>query len=425
MGIGAKRRKEKGERNKEKGTRRKEKGERKNFLLSVFLVPCSLNSFSFLLFSFLLFSLLSCSEEEKEEPAGRTVLIYISADNSLSEYAYANLDGILKGASEANLNNGRLLVYIDAADDVPQLFRIQKDRNGLANTQLLHSYPEQNSASSEVMHSVLDEVFSEDAYHSDSYGLLLWSHGTAWLPFDTKNYLRSFGEDHGNSMTVNELKDALEDYRFDFIIFDACYMAGIEMVYALRERANYILASPTEILGEGFPYSQIIKHLFSPLPVSQALVNIGDAFYRFYDEQQGGSGIPRSASISLIKTEYLSQLARLWREIRLESAKGEEFAPVSEFQFLEHLYPVYHALYDLGDYTAWMASGEQYVRFQELMDDVVVFKAITSISYYNKGGSFAVDREHFSGLSVYVPQEQLPELNECYKNQEWYKFVYE
>lgn len=62
--------------------------------------------------------------------------------------------------------------------------------------------------------------------------------------------LRSFGQDESNWMEIDELAEALPDHVFDFIMFDACYMASTESSLCFRDKADYILASPTEVLGE-------------------------------------------------------------------------------------------------------------------------------------------------------------------------------
>jgi hypothetical protein len=53
-------------------------------------------------------------------------------------------------------------------------------------------------------------------------------------------------------------------YKLDFIIFDACFMGSVEVCYELKDKAEYIVASPTEILSPGFVYSSMMQHLFKP-----------------------------------------------------------------------------------------------------------------------------------------------------------------
>ena len=93
-------------------------------------------------------------------------------------------------------------------------------------------------------------------------------HGTGWLPVgvyeEIKNQVssRSFGSDNKQEMSIIELESALP-IKFDFIIFDACLMGNIETIYQLRHKADVIIASPTETLVAGFPYTEVAPLLFT------------------------------------------------------------------------------------------------------------------------------------------------------------------
>jgi hypothetical protein len=357
----------------------------------------------------------------------RTVLVYMAADNSLSAYSYANLADILKGAAGNHLNGGNLLVYQDSDTALPQLIQITEGKDGTIEKQIVQTYEEQNSASVDVMRTVLHEVFQSGKYQADSYGLILWSHGTAWLPSDLRNYLRAYGQDKNDWMEINELRDALQGYTFDFIIFDDCYMANIEVAYALKDHTGYILASPTEVIAEGLPYASIVRHLFSTEPETVALTRIAESFFNYYNEQQG---FYQSATIALVSTQVLPELAAATRGLLYGKEEDILNFPVSQVHLLEHLGYPNHALYDFGDFIRQFTAGdpaltEAYGRFQDCLNHAVVYKATTDRAYYANEGSFAIDRERFCGITVYIPQKQLSALNGWYKQLDWHKAVFE
>jgi hypothetical protein len=357
------------------------------------------------------------------ETPKRTVLVYMAADNSLNSYSFGNIEDMLKGAEGENLNGGNLLVYHDSRSaDTPTLIRIKKGKNGTIEKDTIATYPDRNSASIVVMRSVLEEVFHSGNYEAESYGLILWSHGTAWLPSDAGNYLRSFGQDDAYHMEINELKEALQGFRFDFIVFDACYMANIESVYALRDNAAYILASPTEVLANGLPYHQVVRHLLSNDPVPKLLTDTGEAFFRYYNE----GGDPRSASSTLVKTDALAPLATLSREILQGKKEAVLGLAVDKLQAIDYLGYSNHGLYDFGDFVKQMASAEQYARFELCLKEAVSWYKTTDIAYYGTGGglSIEIDRARFCGLSSYVPQRKLPALNTWYERLDWENTVY-
>ncbi|MDR1645260.1 MAG: hypothetical protein LBS05_05485 [Tannerellaceae bacterium] len=372
-----------------------------------------------------------CSEEEPMIVPSRTVLVYMAADNSLSSFADKNIKNMLIGAEGNNLNGGNLLVYHDPASEPPRLLRIIQGTNGAMEEQIIRTYEEHNSVSVEVMRNVLEDVFLNPAYKADSYGLLLWSHASAWLPSDIGNYLRSFGQDRtpkNSFMEIYDLQKALQGYTFDYIIFDVCYMSNVEVAYALRNYTDYILASPTEVLGPGMPYEHIVKYLFSGEPVQSALQKAGERFYTYYENQEANSSWPKSASTALVKTSDMDALAAICREILL--GKYETFdLPVENIQRMEYLRDTDHALYDLGDFIRQQATSEQYARFMEALGKVVVYKNTTQEAFYSgydgQGRYLTIDKDRFCGISAYVPQLQLTALNEWYKQLDWYKAVYE
>lgn len=369
----------------------------------------------YIAFIFILFAgLLSCEKEEVQisGPAERTVLIYMAADNSLSSFGKKNITKMLEGAGDKNLNRGNLLVYFDPVDSIPQLLQIVTDKNGIAQKKVIHTYPEHNSASVEVMNEVITSVTRD--FPAESYGLVLWSHATAWLPYNVGGMLRSFGEDRGSVMELSELAAAVPDDIFDFILFDACYMANIEVAYAMRHKANYIIASPTETLAEGFPYDQIIAPMFSQ---KAALETICSRFYNYYNSQSS------YATVSLISTAHLDELAAMTKEIVQGKTEDIYTLPIKEMQQLEYLTYNRHALYDYDDFISRLATPEQYTAFQKQMDETVLYKNHTPRAIFGNGSTLPIN--HYSGLSVYVPQKYLATLNTWYKQHiEWYKAVY-
>ncbi|GHT27795.1 peptidase C11 [Bacteroidia bacterium] len=352
----------------------------------------------------------------------RTVLVYMAADNSLSSYSYTNIADMLEGAEGDNLNDGNLLIYQDAAGELPRLYQVKKGQNGVAEKQLVKTYEESNSASVEVMRSILSEVFENDAYKAKSYGLLLWSHGTAWLPGDAQNYLRAYGQDKSNWMELNQLRDALSGYHFDFIIFDDCYMANVEVAYALRDKVDYIVASPTEVMAWGLPYARIIKPMFRSGNVEDDMTEISKMFYDFYAQEQPEY---KSATTAVIKIQGIRELASATRDI-LYGKEDEILAfPTYQVQLMEYLQFPNHALFDFADFIRLFTDdSDAYQRFQTCLDDVVIYKATTDMAYYNTGWR-TIDPDRYCGMTVYIQQPQLANLNDWYKQLDWYKAIFE
>ena len=134
----------------------------------------------------------SCEEESPYPPykgSGRVVVVYISANNNLSNYddaefgvSYAdtNYVAMLEGYLPAQGSGERLLVFFHTVDDSPRLVELSRDRKGNPVETVVRTFDVESSATAECVGSVLSYV--KESYPSDNYGLILWSHSTGWLP---------------------------------------------------------------------------------------------------------------------------------------------------------------------------------------------------------------------------------------------------
>lgn len=357
-----------------------------------------------------LFVLCGCSKDEEfvEKEAGRTLLLYIAGDNNLSEYGKQTIASILSGAENGHLNGGNLVIYFDSRTDVPVLLHAKEQRNGTVQVDTVWVYPEQNSMDKDIMGGVIHDVL--DNFPAKSYGLILWSHGTAWLPGNLSTMLRSFGEDKNEVMEIEDLATTLPDHKFDFILFDACYMASVEVLYELRDKADYIIASPTEILSSGFLYPEIVRSLFADTP---DLKQVCSSFYDYYNRMDG---IYRSATISLSSMAEVEPLAEVVKEIVSGKEKEISQLPLDELQRMDYLFYRYHFLYDFDDFISRLATPDQYERFKRCLDNVVLFKEATPKVTCGISGNPQITITRYSGLSVYVPQPGLATLNHWYRS---------
>lgn len=374
----------------------------------------------------LLFSLVSCVKEEilidnGEEPTKgidegapkRTVLVYMVASN-LGSYLQNNLNIITSAATKENLNGGNLLVYYSENKNTASLFEIKPDENGVPVQHHLRDYEGESAVSKETMQNVINEVVS--SYPADSYGMLLSSHATAWMPTGYYNMLRSFGEESGKWMEIDELAEAIPNNVFDFLIFDACSMGAIECVYELRDKADYIVASPSEVLAVGFPYKTILPHLFTK---EAGLENVAKDFYEFFKTYMYPVG-----SISVTVTKELNELAAVTKEIIGNDENAVLSLDISDVQVLSYLPDSPVPLVDFGDMIKRLATEEQYQRFENILKKAILYPYSTDQIYATTGGYY--DVVTYSGLSVYPLRANYTKLNDWYRNRlNWYQVVFE
>lgn len=369
----------------------------------------------------------ACHDSEKVEQSSRTVLIYMAADNSLNKYGYENIELMLEAI---HIADGNLVVYFDPLDGAPSLFQLVYE-NGKIVQKVLRTYEEENSASATVLNRVLSET--RQLFPADSYGLILWSHGMGWLPvnysFPGSYRMRSMGvipptkyfasDEHpgteaGKGIPIEELVEALP-YHLNFILFDACFMSSVEVLYALREHADYIIASPAEVIANGFPYDRILPYLWGG---EEAYKHVCWEYYDYYSTHPYGAAW-QSATVALVKTSELEGLAREVRKVlqgRMTEMGGLASGSVRRYTLIQYVPDVF---FDLGEYIRTVGTAEQYAAFKAQLDKTVIYKAATDA--FNE---VPLPAEEYSGLSVYVPLSRWAGMNTVYAGSDWAKAVY-
>ncbi len=259
-----------------------------------------------LILSLVISVFFSCTEDTNgnEPPANiadKTIIVYMIADNNLDYFAEKNIIEMQRGWE--NYKNVNLIVYVDRADGAipshPIVLNIKNDTVKQITSPVIKSFPETNSCDVDNMKQILEEIIS--FYPAKKYGLILWSHGTSWFSKHTTNNLKkklsypqinefsisklpltkSFGLDYNDEIDIADLKKALP-IKFDFIIFDACFMGSIEVIYELKDKAEYIIASPSEIISYGFPYESIFPFLVSE---EYKFIELCDNYIDFYNKK--------------------------------------------------------------------------------------------------------------------------------------------
>jgi len=224
--------------------------------------------------------------------------------------------------------------------------------------------------------------------------------------------VKTFGRDGREEMELDQLVSAISDFpgRLSFILFDACLMGGIEVAYSLRNVTDWIIASPAEIIANGFPYGQIMQPIFLPKP---DLEEVCAAFYRFYNEQ---SGELRSATIALYRTESLPELAASVKSIfEANRDKLNSFVPTG-LQYYDRLTSSPHLFYDLDHFIKQIATSTEYAGFSQIFDKVVTYKQATPFF-------LSIPINHYGGISTYIPTGSQTTLREAYKKTDWNKAV--
>lgn len=372
--------------------------------------------------------LISCGDSDSvSKDVERTVLVYMAADNNLNSFGNTNIRLMLQGMKNVE---GRLVIYSDPLNDVPRLMVIEGAPNPKLDT--LVTYSEENSASPEVLRRTIGDM--RNLYPSNSYGLILWSHGMGWLP-EKYNFHRSysaglvkytnlptkyFGQDthpgDGTKESFMETDELLEGIsgHFNFIMFDACFMGAVEVLYGLRAHADYFIASPAEILANGFPYDKIVSWLWGN---EDDLKRVCREYFNYYntypDPNEDGWN---SATVALVKSSELQRLAELTAKIM---GGSEEVVSTEVWRYPLSNSSLPDVFYDLGDYINTYGDESQRSAYRQQLERTIVFKAATSTFFGQR-----IPPDKFSGLSVYIPQTRWADMNSIYYQLDWARTVY-
>lgn len=375
------------------------------------------------------------SPQPKPETAMRTVLVYMAADNSLSsreDFAQMDLDEIFEGASGVDTEQNNLIVYIDRYKaQFPQLIRICRNMDHELMMDTLRTYEYgRNSVGIEEMKEVFTQVSSD--FPADSYGLVLWSHGEGWLPYETNSNTRWFGQDRSNYMNIPQLHEAMQALpHLDFLLFDACFMQSIEVAYQLRDCADYILGSPTEIPGPGAPYDKVVPSFFSSSKDIGAVTrNIALAYYtpyaEIYTDTKLTNNVPWTGGVSIgvLKSSELERLSAATR--RLLTTPGYVFSassiPTGSFLYYGRGSRYYY-YYDFDDLMVSLASPEstEYMEWKEAFEAAMICFFTTEKNYSGSEyrypyGMFPM--EGACGVAIYIPGKH-PKLDLHYRTYQW------
>lgn len=358
--------------------------------------------FAYFLVAVMALLAVSCDPVEGTAPEfpvkEKTVLIYMVGNNNLSSDAVRNLSDLKKGFVPSDDN---LLVYYHTPSQSPVLLQLKTDGTGAVVQDTVYRFPARNSAAPESLKSAM--LVTQTMFPANEYGLFLWSHGTGWLP--QGHYSKSFGEEKGVEMEIVDMVKAFP-YKLSFVVFDACLMGGIEVVYQMKDSVDYVISSPAEIMSMGFPYSRIMKHIYSS-PADY--IAVAEEYYNFYNSLEGQA---RSATISVVKTSELENLAAQTKNV---FDKYRNNIPLLNYKSVQgyHRFNKYW-FYDFGDFIKKIA-GEDAAPVIAALEKAVIYKATTPWFL-----DLAIDPLRYSGLSTYIPLSPSdPVLDAYYAKFDW------
>ena len=375
---------------------------------------------------YLLLSLLvmtGCSKDDGSDDGSgdpppvtrRTIIVCFAADNNLSteavnRAAQTDLEEIVTGSKKLS-SDCKLVVFMDTQESKPYIAEISKGRS-----KTIKSYTtETSTASSEDMREALQYIV--DAYPAQSYGLVLWGHGSgsiitnavaqnslslSYSEDDLLNKPNAYGVDVTNgskwiniptlAATLSNVKDSNGNSIYmDYIFFDACMMMSAENAYELRNNARYIIGATCETPSFSAPY-----YTFTPV-LGGNLEDIPKMTIDSYIDDNNWSYKFEGVCLSAIDTKKVDNLLSATRAA-LETLKPINTNETVELSLVPkestctpaatsciYYYKVdndffpnassyaMHIFYDINDVMKANLSTERYEQWYKALDEAVVY----------------------------------------------------
>ncbi|MGN0237547.1 MAG: clostripain-related cysteine peptidase [Lepagella sp.] len=374
-------------------------------------------------------SLFSCSNNDEPSPiedkeadkVSRTILIYAINNSSLASDFSDDSREILKGVKEAAQSDARVLLYRYDNQATCGLYRVDLDKNNEAYFQLLKSYErKQTSTSPDRISEVITDALA--LYPNSKYDMIFWGHGSSWVPKFTGHDLatdgpqKAYGGEYngGKNASVNytdidELAEAIPDHRFQTIWFDCCYMSGIEVIYQLRNKCDYLVAYPTEIYTPGMPYDLSLPYLMSR---EHDLVAAAKAIADYYKGT--------CYTVSVIDMSKLEPVA----DVAARVFKAGDVRPDNNTLLKYSTSTISLPLYDLRQYLGEIATLNGNAPLAEevinAVDNMVIFHAESNIDFNKRYW----DVTKISGVSISAFPGGSTKEDDYYRTLDWYIRVY-
>lgn len=364
----------------------------------------------------------------------QTIIVYLSGTNL--NWAFSKNVQDIESALQQDIKGKSRVVVVwqnTSANTAEAIELVYND--GIIERQLMAEYPLSNIMTGDKLGYILSDVIRQAP--AKSYGMIVGAHSWAWIPINAFDELKNnglnsaklrmiphielprhlqtrfIGDPSGNynRFEISTIADAIAytEKSFEYILFDACFMANVEAAYELRNSTKYIIGSACEIMGNGFPYMQTIPYLLQNGGTSYDLKGAAESYHTHYKNTLGYSG-----TVSLINCSQLDALASAMKEVNRCLRADFDRNTIQTYEGGTN-----HIFFDLGDYVSKVCTNPQATSalLMQLKKTVPTkYTLDTFWSTYIHADYYPVTS--FSGLSTSAPSVL---LRSSYPQTAWYK----
>lgn len=355
--------------------------------------------------------LLGCSKSagntEKEKLGTYTIMVYMVGSDLESEYQAASVDILEMLNSNVNLDNVNILLctggskqwWIGLPNNETYITQIV-EVDGETTLASVGSFDEAvNMGESDTLAQFLK--FGYENYDTDHYALICWNHGGGPI--------RGYGNDelYGyDSLVFDELKTAMDNSPFDsknkldWIGFDACLMASVEIANLFSDYAEYMIASEEVEPGCGWDYS-FLSTLNETSNTEKIAKSIIDSYEAFILENQEALQYPdiTLSCMDLSKIDIVTEAMDKLFEMMAEELDDGDYQKLAKIRSNTKTFQKGSGLdlVDLGHASKMVSDmySKQSKELTKALEKFVIYQATNVASTY--------------GVSVYYPYESQEE----------------
>ncbi len=321
-----------------------------------------------------------------------TILVYMAADNGLSEYAAQDIREMQSAVIPSNVT---LIVQADFPSTSTysgcRRYKIQHSTSSIISSPIIQEMGEVNSGDPCTLNDFMDWGFRK--YPADRKMVVIWSHGDSWFKDASSKWICPDASSEALMSIANgDLNTAFNGIpKLDILLFDACSMQSVEVLYEVRQYADYVIGSEDLVPVNGFPYqdliplfSQAINDILLQLPTvfTQSYAALGSQNPEFYDI---------STTCSVIRTDILQQFSN---EYAVMVLNNREIAP-QLLQLRSNLYSMntMYADIDIREFLTALTTANSSISIDavallELWDQIVVQSS--ALGYSHNIGTAAI-----------------------------------
>lgn len=211
----------------------------------------------------------------------------------------------------------------------------------------------------------------------------------------------------------------IKEFKFEFIAFDGCSMADVEIVDAFLEITKYLIFSQTEILAEGYPYDRVMKHLLEidKDNIEFKLIEVAREYISYYLEREEQH--KRSGSISVVKVEAINNftytISNWISEIVRYVNIYDILSAMSNSQRVSYIYTFKRDL--ISFLTELNANSSNKVDISHIFK---TYNEMVLYEFHTENYLGGISLSNLRGLNVFLPLTEDTNLINYYRGKRWY-----